>query len=199
MALAIPARSPFTAYSFAGLDPRGLRDRYADYWTQNVEHTRQNYWHCVANPHDHRGYGKDCWGLTACHGPRGYAAHSPEMDSGVLAPSAALSSFPYAPSESMRALRGFLTKPLNRIWGRFGFVDSFSENLDWYARTYLAINQGPLIAMIENYRSGLLWNLLMSVRRQNIWDYRGRNLKEDWPHLVVDLKRRSFGEASVFE
>jgi hypothetical protein len=152
----------FTAYSFAGLDPRGLQDRYANYWVQNVEHTRQNYLHCVANPHGHRGYGNDCWGLTASHGPRGYAAHSPEMDLGVLAPSAALSSFPYAPSESMRALRGFLTKPLNRIWGRFGFVDSFSESLNWYARTYLAINQGPLVAMIENYRTGLLWNLLMS-------------------------------------
>jgi hypothetical protein len=85
------------------------------------------------------------------------------MDLGVLAPSAALSSFPYAPLESMRALRGFLTKPLNRIWGRFGFVDSFSESLNWYARTYLAINQGPLVAMIENYRTGLLWNLLMSA------------------------------------
>lgn len=153
----------FTAYSFAGLDPRGLQDRYANYWVQNVEHTRQNYLHCVANPHGHRGYGNDCWGLTASHGPRGYAVHSPELDLGVLAPSAALSSFPYAPLESMRALRGFLTKPLNRIWGRFGFVDSFSESLNWYARTYLAINQGPLVAMIENYRTGLLWKLLMSA------------------------------------
>ncbi|TIU55410.1 MAG: beta-glucosidase, partial [Mesorhizobium sp.] len=76
---------------------------------------------------------------------------------------AALSSLPYAPVESMRALRCFLTKPLHRIWGIFGFVDSFSENLSWFARTYLAINQGPIIAMIENHRSGLIWELFMSA------------------------------------
>ena len=158
----------FAHYSFCGLDPRGLRDRHADYWEQNVRHTQVNHRHCVLNPHNQAGYGPDCWGLTASHGPRGYGAHAPDKDLGVITPSAALSSFPYAPAEAMRALRGFLARPRKRIWGRFGFVDAFSESRNWYARTYLAINQGPIVAMIENHRSGLLWQLFMrapEVRR----------------------------------
>ncbi|MER8423237.1 glucoamylase family protein [Mesorhizobium sp. M1403] len=63
----------------------------------------------------------------------------------------------------MRALRGFLTKPRNRIWGRFGFVDALCEPRNWYSRTYLAIKQGPIIAMIENHRTGLLWRLFMGA------------------------------------
>lgn len=153
----------FAHYSFCGLDPRGLIDRHADYWVQNVRHTRINHRHCVLNPHNYPGYGHDCWGLTASHGPRGYVAHAPDRDLGVITPSAAISSFPYAPVEAMRALRGFLTKPRRRIWGRFGFVDAFCESRNWYARTYLSINQGPIVAMIENHRTGLLWRLLMGA------------------------------------
>ncbi|MFU0507417.1 glucoamylase family protein [Pseudaminobacter sp. NGMCC 1.201702] len=149
-------------YAFCGLDPRGLTDRHAEYWQQNVSHTRINYEHCVRNPHGHTGYGPDCWGLTSSHGPKGYVAHAPDKDIGVITPSAALSSFPYAPNEAMRALRYFLAKR-HRIWGRFGFVDAFSESRNWYARTYLAINQGPIVIMIENFRSGLLWSLFMSA------------------------------------
>ena len=150
-------------YSFCGLDPRGLSDRHADYWDQNVSHTRINYRHCVANPNRHAGYGPNCWGLTSSHGPKGYVAHSPRIDIGVITPSAALSSFPYAPMEAMAALRGFLTRPRKRIWGRFGFVDAFCEGRNWYARTYLAINQGPIVCMIENHRTGLLWQLFMGA------------------------------------
>ncbi|WP_288142430.1 glucoamylase family protein [Mesorhizobium sp.] len=150
-------------YSFCGLDPRGLRDRHADYWEQNVRHTRINYAHCVANPHGHIGYGRDCWGLSSGHGPKGYVAHAPDRDIGVITPSAALASFPYLPDEAMRALRYFLHKPKHRMWGRFGFVDAFSECRNWYAKTYLAINQGPIVIMIENYRTGLLWNLFMGA------------------------------------
>ncbi|WP_244421602.1 glucoamylase family protein [Allomesorhizobium alhagi] len=133
-------------------DTAGLSDRYADYWQQNLRHTQINYRHCVRNPYNHLGYSSDCWGLTASHGPRGYVASAPDTDFGVITPSAALSSFPYAPAEAMRALRGFLTKPRKRIWGRFGFVDAFCEGRNWYFRTYLAINQGPIIAMIENHQ-----------------------------------------------
>lgn len=150
-------------YSFCGLDPRGLKDRHADYWEQNVRHAQINHAHCVANPHGHHGYGPDCWGLTASHGPVGYVAHAPDLDMGVITPSAAVASLPYVPVEAMRALRYFLSKPRKRIWGRFGFVDAFSEGRNWYARTYLAINQGPIVIMAENYRTGLLWNLFMSA------------------------------------
>ena len=150
-------------FSFCGLDPRGLSDRYADYWQQNVSHARINYAYCVRNPLRYRGYGPDCWGLTSGDTPGGYAAHAPDNDLGVITPSAALSSFPYAPRESMAALRHFYHDLGDRIWGRYGFVDGFSEQHGWYADTFLAIDQGPIIVMIENYRSGLLWRLFMGI------------------------------------
>jgi len=153
----------FAHYSFCGLDPHGLTDRYADYWQQNLRHVRINHAHCLANPHRHRGYGEGCWGLTASDDPSGYVAHAPDVDNGTISPTAALSSFPYAPREAMQALRHFLTMQGGRLWGRYGFIDAFCEGQDWYADTFLAIDQGPIILMIENYRTGLLWRLFMSA------------------------------------
>jgi hypothetical protein len=150
-------------YSFCGLDPRGLVDRYADYWDLNQRHVRINHAHCVANPSKFKGYSEFCWGLTASDDPDGYMAHAPDNDNGTISPTAALSSFPYTPDESMAALRHFLAGHDERIWGRYGFVDAFCEARDWYAETYLAIDQGPIIAMMENHRTGLLWKLFMSV------------------------------------
>ena len=152
----------FSHFSFCGLDPRGLKDAYASYFQQNVQHTLINYEHCVRNPNRHKGFGPSCWGLTASDDPAGYAAHAPDNDNGVISPTAALSSFPYAPEQAMRALRHFHDSLGDRIWGRFGFTDAFSETHDWYAKTYLAIDEGPIVIMIENYRSGLLWNLFMA-------------------------------------
>jgi hypothetical protein len=152
----------FAHYSFLGLDPRGLRDRYADYWQQNVAHSLVNYEHCVRNPHGFKGYDAECWGLTASDDHQGYAAHAPDHDLGVISPTAALSSFPYVPEHSMRALWHFYHRLGDRIWGEYGFTDAFSETHDWYASSYLAIDQGPIVVMIENYRSGLLWRLFMS-------------------------------------
>jgi hypothetical protein len=153
----------FAHYSFSGIDPRGLKDRYADYWQQNLHHVRINHAHCELNPHGHKGYGKDCWGLTSSDGPQGYAGHAPDNDDGTIAPTAALSSMPYAPREAIAAIRHFLNAHDAKIWGRFGFVDAFCEAKQWYADTFLAIDQGPIIVMIENYRSGLLWKLFMGV------------------------------------
>jgi hypothetical protein len=115
----------------------------------------------VRNPHNHKGYGPSCWGLTASDDPKGYAAHAPDHDNGVISPTAALSSFPYAPEAAMRALRYFYEVIGAKIWNRYGFTDAFSEQHDWYADTYLAIDQGPIVAMIENHRTGLLWRLFM--------------------------------------
>lgn len=152
----------FAHYSFLGLDPRGLKDRYADYWEQNVNHTLINREHCIRNPGQFKGYGRDCWGLTASDDHLGYHAHDPAHDLGVIAPTAALSSFPYTPEHSMRALRHFYYGLGSKIWGEYGFVDAFSETLAWYAPSHIGIDQGPIIVMIENYRSGLLWKLFMS-------------------------------------
>lgn len=152
----------FSHYSFLGLDPRGLRDRYADYWEQNRAHTLINRAHCVANPNGHAGYGPRCWGLTACDGDAGYGAFNPEQDGGVIAPTAALSAMPYTPQESMAVLRHLYEDLGGEIWGRFGFVDSFNRSRRWVANSNLAIDQGPIVGMIENHRSGLLWDLFMS-------------------------------------
>jgi len=153
----------FAHYSFCGLDPRGLVDAHADYWKQNVAQTQVNLAHCIANPGGFSGYSTDCWGLTASDDPSGYDAHAPGNDNGTISPTAALSSFPYAPQQAMRALRHFLVAYGDRIWGRYGFTDAFNPSRDWYADTFLAIDQAPIIVMIENYRSGLLWKLFMAV------------------------------------
>jgi hypothetical protein len=150
----------FSQYSFLGLDPRGLHDRYADYWRQNRAHALINRAHCVANPKRFYGYNAECWGLTASDGDVGYGAFCPVHDRGVIAPTAALSAMPYTPRESSDVLR-YLYE-LDRAHSRFGFVDAFNMSQNWYAPGNLAINQGPIVVMIENYRSGLLWDLFMS-------------------------------------
>ena len=152
----------FTHYSFLGLNPHGLSDQHADYWTQNQNHTLINYQYCVANPQKFKGYGPNSWGLTASDSYQGYAAHNPKEDLSVISPTAALSAFPYTPEQSMRALKHFYFDLGDKIWGEYGFVDGFSEEHNWQAKSYLAIDQGPIVGMMENYRSGLLWKLFMS-------------------------------------
>jgi len=163
--LGMPFGGPlfFTHYSFCGLDPRGLKDSYADYWELNRKHVQINRAHCIANPHHYAGYGASCWGLTASDDPEGYSAHAPDNDNGTISPTAALASLPYAPNEVMSVLRHFLTGLGDRVWGRYGFIDAFCEHRNWYADTFLAIDQGPIVLMLENHRTGLLWNLFMSV------------------------------------
>ena len=153
----------FSHYSFLGLDPRNLRDRYANYWEQNQNHTLINYAYCVDNPKKFKGYGPNSWGLTASDTYNGYAAHSPTEDLGTITPTAALSAFPYTPDKSMAALKHFYYDLGDKLWGDYGFVDAFNETQNWYANSYLAIDQGPIVVMIENYRSGLIWNLFMSA------------------------------------
>jgi len=151
----------FAHYSFLGLDPRKLTDNYANYWQQNTAHARINYQYCVVNPRKNYGYGANCWGMTASDIQNSYTASSPTNDVGVIAPTAALSSFPYTPVESMQALHFFYYTLGDKMWGTYGFNDAFNLNQRWFATSYLAIDQGPIVAMIENYRTGLLWNLFM--------------------------------------
>jgi len=151
-------------YSYLGLDPRELKDRYADYWAENRNQTLINHQWCVENPKKFKGYSTNCWGLTASYSINGYVAHAPDPinDLGVISPTAALSSFPYTPKYSMQAMQYFYNGLGNKIWGKYGFYDAFSIQNNWYPSRYLAIDQGPEVVMIENYRSGLLWKLFMS-------------------------------------
>lgn len=154
----------FEQYTFLGLDPRNLvGDEGESYWEQVVNHTLINREHCIRNPKGYVGYSKDCWGLTASDGYQGYSAHSPTNDRGVITPTAALSSFPYTPDESMEALKHFYYHLGDRLWGPYGFYDAFSIQDEWYATSNIGIDQGPIILMIENYRTGLLWELFMSA------------------------------------
>lgn len=153
----------FTHYSFLGLDPRNLQDAYANYWMQNVNHSLIHHAYAVDNPKEYVGYGDENWGFTASDNPQGYAAHSPTNDLGVITPTAALSSFPYTPEQSMKALKFFYYSLGDRLWGPYGFYDAFDVTAGWTADSYLAIDQGPIIVMIENYRSGLLWDLFMTA------------------------------------
>lgn len=162
-------------YSYFGLDPRNLTDRYADYWEVVRNHAMSNYLHCVHNPKGYKGYGADCWGLTASYSVKGYSAHMPGNDLGVIAPTAALSSFPYTPEQSMAALKGFY-KQGAWIWGKYGFYDAFSPTDRWTLPRYLAIDQCIIAPMIENYRTGLLWKLFMSC-----------------PEIQEGLKKLGFG------
>lgn len=153
----------FAHYSFLGIDPNGLADAYANYWTQNTAHTMINYSYCVSNPNNFNGYSTQCWGLSASDDNlSGYSAHSPTNDLGIISPTAAVSSLPYAPTQSLNALRFFYYKLGDKLWGQYGLTDAFNLTKPWFATSYLAIDQGPEIVMIENYRSGLLWNLFMS-------------------------------------
>ena len=153
-------------YSYLGLDPRNLSDQYANYWDLNVNHTNINYQHCVSNPNNYVDYGTECWGLTASYtrnadGSVGYTAHDPENDTGVISPTAAISSMPYTPEKSLAAMHYFYSKN-DILLGPAGFYDAFSPHYnDWVTERYLAIDQGPEIIMIENYRTQLLWNLFM--------------------------------------
>lgn len=160
----LPLGEPFggpmflSHYSFCGLNPFGLRDRYADYQQQVEAHARINHDYCRSKYPDGA-----FWGMTASDGPKGYGAFSPTSDGGVIAPTAALSSFPYLPQEADAALRAFAAHGNGRMIGRYGFVDSFSPETGWVASTHLSTNQGPIVAMMENHRSGLLWRLFMGA------------------------------------
>jgi len=152
----------FAHYSFLGIKPTSLVDFYANYQTQTVNHTKINYTYCVTNPKGWFGYSDSCWGLTASDIQSGYAASSPTNDLSYIAPTAAVSSLPYTPTESLKVLKFFYYVLGDKIWGQYGFKDAFSLQNLWFADSYLAIDQGPIIVMIENYRSGLLWDLFTS-------------------------------------
>jgi len=151
----------FAHYSFLGFDPRNKKDQFTNYFTNNRNHSLIQYEYCKQNPKGMPGYNMLTWGLTASDDPFGYLAHEISNDNGTISPTAALSSMPYTPTESILAMKNFYQVYGSKLWGNFGFKDAFNVKENWYATTYLAIDQGPIIDMIENYRSQLLWNNFM--------------------------------------
>jgi len=154
----------FAHYSFLGFDPRNIKDNFTNYFNLNRNHTLIHRAYSIHNPQNHTGYGPNCWGLTASDDPDGYTVHEPGAgrDNGTITPTAALSSMPYTPQESMDALKHFYRELGDKTWGWMGFYDAFNQKRNWWATSYLAIDQGPIIGMIENHRSGLLWDNFMA-------------------------------------
>ena len=154
----------FAHYSFMGYDPHGLTDRYTNYFKNNQNIAKINYLYCVENPKKQKGYGKDGWGLTASDGPNGYNPDEPveREDTGKLTPTGAIASFPYTPTESMAVLKNFYLNYGDFLWGEYGFRDSFDLNNNWCSPIFMGLNQAPMTVMMENHRSGLIWNLFMS-------------------------------------
>ncbi|MGE5804844.1 MAG: glucoamylase family protein [Ignavibacteria bacterium] len=154
----------FAHYSFLGFDPRNKKDAYTNYFLNSRNITLINRAYCVDNPGNFLGYDADTWGLTASDSPPPvyYTAHEPNNDNGTISPTAALSSFPYTPKESMDALKSFFYEYGSSLWDSYGFKDAFNLTKGWFADSYIAIDQGPIIIMIENYRSQLLWNNFMA-------------------------------------
>lgn len=152
----------FTHYSFLGFDPRGKRDKFCNYFENNRAISLIHRSYCIDNPGKHKGYGPLAWGLTASVNPDGYSAQSPTNDNGTITPTAAISAMPYTPAESIATLKHLYHAYGKQLWGEFGFRDAFNLDRDWFAPTYLAIDQGTIVPMIENYRTQLCWNTFMS-------------------------------------
>lgn len=161
----IPMGGPlfFTHYSYLGLDPHALNDAYTNYFDNNRAISLINRAYCAANPRKHLGYSDVVWGLTASLNPYNYGAHQPDSaaDNGTITPTAAISAMPYTPEESLATLRDFYYGKGKQLWGAFGFYDAFNEGADWVAPSFLAIDQGTMVPMIENYRTGLPWKTFM--------------------------------------
>ena len=152
----------FAHYSFLGLNPKLIEDKYANYWEQNVAHTMINRHYCLEEAPATYTYDDENWGLTACYGgkpPWEYKARSPLNDDGVIAPTAALASYPYTPFYSTQVLLNLAKNPM--MHGTYGFADAYCLSTNTSEKKHLAIDQGPIVVMIENYRSGLIWNLMM--------------------------------------
>ncbi len=152
----------FTHYSFLGFDPRNKADRYCNYFDNNRNFSLIHRAYCIENPQKFPGYGELCWGLTASDNPWGYNAHSPTNDNGTITPTAAISAMPYAPEVSIPTMRNLYNTYGKKLWSEFGFKDAFNLKENWFAQSYIAIDQGTIVPMIENYRTGLCWNLFMS-------------------------------------
>jgi hypothetical protein len=154
----------FTHYSYMGFDPHAATDRFTNYFENNRNTALVNRAYCIANPKHFEGYSAESWGLTASDGPEGYNPSAPDEDDdhGLMAPTGALSSFPYTPEASMAALKHFYRDDGSWLWGIYGPRDAFDAHEHWVSPIYMGLNQAPIAVMIENYRTGLIWKLFMS-------------------------------------
>ena len=185
-------------YSHVWIDFRGIQDDYLrakgiDFFENSRRATISQRAYAIDNPEGFRDYGANIWGLTACDGPgtrtvtidgkerqfRGYhargAAANGTYDDGTIAPTAAGGSIPFAPEIAIPAIAEMKSRYGDALYQKYGFLDSFNPTLNWFDKDYLGIDQGPILLMIENYRTGFVWN----VMRKN-------------PHIIRGLQRAGF-------
>ncbi|MBU1863355.1 MAG: hypothetical protein KKH94_06830 [Candidatus Omnitrophica bacterium] len=160
-------------FSHAFIDFRELYDLDINYFDNSIYATQANQNFCKRNAQHFKTYEDNYWGLTACLGPQGYKAYGAEpgnpIHDGTIAPYGAISSIVFTPNESFDALAHMYEKQKNRLYGPYGFKDAFNLDKNWYAREYLAIDQGITILMIENFRSQLIWKLFMNLEPIQKW------------------------------
>ncbi|MDR3741366.1 MAG: glucoamylase family protein [Terracidiphilus sp.] len=155
----------FTHYSFLGFDPHQLHDRYtASYFDNNRNIALINRAWCIDNLKHYTGYGADAWGLTASDTPEGYNASAPDTadDHGTMTLTGALASFPYTPEASMEAFKHYYRDLGGDLWGIYGPRDAYNPGASWVSPIYMGLNQAPIVVMVENYRTGLVWKNFMS-------------------------------------
>jgi hypothetical protein len=151
----------FTHFSFMGFDPRGLRDRYTNYFTNNRAIALIQQAYAIDNPRKFAGYGANCWGRSAGVDSGGGRA-LPRDDNRTINTKATLASMPYTPAESLAALKHFYRDLGAKTWGPYGFYDGFNETRNRFDPDYMALNQAPIVVMIENHRTGLVWKNFMA-------------------------------------
>jgi hypothetical protein len=153
-------------YSHCWVDFRKIRDRHMDYFKNSVNATLANRQWCIKNSRRFKTFSDTIWGLTASDGPKGYAAYGAPFgfSDGTVAPTAAISSIVFTPKVSLEAMRAMFKVLKPNGWGRYGFVDSFNAEANWYSKRNIGINLGPMVLMIENYRSGLVWKIFGKSR-----------------------------------
>ena len=155
----------FTHYSYFGFDPHSLHDRFTStYFENNRNLALINRAYCIDNPKHFSGYGANAWGLTASDGPEGYLPHAPDKnnDDGTLTPTGALASFPYTPEASMAALKHYYRDLGAELWDIDGPRDAYNPEHNWVSPIYMGLNQAPIVVMVENYRTGLVWKNFMA-------------------------------------
>jgi len=154
----------FAHYSYMGFDPRGIHDRFTNYFANNRDMAKINLAYSEQNPGHYKGYGANFWGLTASDGPEGYLPHepTPSVDDGTMTFTGAFSSFPYTPDASMAMLKHVYRDLGAEVWGVYGPRDAINLSKDWVSPIFMGLNQAPITVMIENYRTGLIWKMFMS-------------------------------------
>jgi hypothetical protein len=170
-------------FSQAFIDYRGLVDEYMkgkgiDYFENSRRATYVQRQYAMDNPKGWTGYDSLCWGVTACDGPTekynvgdkkflGYAGRGTSgpdynyFDDGTIAPYASLSSLPFAPEIVLPTIKSINKKYGKKLWGKYGYYDAFNPTVNWFNDDFIGIDEGPMLMMIENFRTGFVWNYMM--------------------------------------